>query len=389
MGLKSLVLCADEKIVRVLRRVLSDLEIGIEHCTDPDGAIHKLTRQRFEAIIIDCTDLKTATSVLKSARSAPCNKRAIAVAIMDGHSGLRTAFDMGAHFVLYKPVTTERAKASFRAARALMKRERRRNVRVAIQVPVALKNDRTGFLQTVATTDLSEGGMAIQFARKQKDPGPWQMGFTLPDSAAPIEVTGEVAWQNPGGQVGIRFANLQVDLAHELRLWLNQHSPESEKDDPPVRCKLTDLSLGGCYLEIASPFPLRTRIVLAMRAGELELRVEGVVRVMHPEVGMGVELTQKTSEQRKQVEQFIHTLMNAGDLLPELLVEPEGLDSAQSEAAHSEPPKSSAQPPELEDPLLELFQQKATLPAELFLTELRKQRSTHRMDSSEETILPL
>jgi DNA-binding NtrC family response regulator len=111
MSLKSLVLCADEKIVRVLRRVLSDLDIGIEHCTDPDGAIHKLTRQRFEAIIIDCTDLKTATSVLKSARSAPANKRAIAVAIMDGHTGLRSAFDMGAHFVLYKPVSTERAKS--------------------------------------------------------------------------------------------------------------------------------------------------------------------------------------------------------------------------------------------------------------------------------------
>jgi len=39
-----------------------------------------------------------------------------------------------------------------------------------------------------------------------------------------------------------------VDLSHELRQWLNQQSPESEKDDPPVRCKLTDLSLGGCYL---------------------------------------------------------------------------------------------------------------------------------------------
>ena len=113
MSLKSLVLCADEKIVRVLRRVLSDLEIGIEHCTDPDGAIHKLTRQRFEAVIIDCTDLKTATQVLKSAHSAPANKRAIAVAIMDGHTGLRSAFDMGAHFVLYKPVSTERATFQF------------------------------------------------------------------------------------------------------------------------------------------------------------------------------------------------------------------------------------------------------------------------------------
>src|SRR5215475_6312264 len=282
MGLKSLVLCADEKIVRVLRRVLSDLEIGIEHCTDPDGAIHRLTRQRFEAVIIDCTDLKTATSVLKSARSAPVNKRAVAVAIMDGHTGLRSAFDMGAHFVLYKPVSTERAKSSFRAARALMKRERRRNARVGVEVQVALNNHQTGFNQRVRTTDLSEGGMAIQLPKKYKDRGPWQVSLTLPGSDKAIQVMGQVAWQNAGGHVGLRFTNLGVDAAHALRTWINQNCADSEKDDPPVGCKLTDLSLGGCYLELPSPFPVRTRVVLSMKVGELELRAEGAVRVMHP-----------------------------------------------------------------------------------------------------------
>ncbi len=382
MSLKSLVLCSDEKIVRVLRRVLSDLEIGIEHCTDPDGAIRKLTRQRFEAVIIDCTDLKVATSVLKSARSAPCNKRAIAVAIMDGHSGLRSAFDMGAHFVLHKPLVMERAKASFRAARALMKRERRRNTRVSIQVPVTLNNPETGFRQTTKTTDLSEGGLAVQFSKQQKDPGPWLVSFTLPGSEKAIEVGGQVAWQNPSGQIGIRFASLPVDLAHDLRSWLNQNSPESEKDDPPVRCKLTDLSLGGCYLEITSPFPPHTRIVLSMKAGNHELRVEGVIRVMHPEMGMGVEFTQTTAEQRDHVEKFIKTLTTSGDLLPELLVEPEGLE------AHNALERPSKIASELEDPLLELFHQKATLSPELFLKELREQRRTHHTDA-EENILPV
>ncbi len=383
MSLKSLLLCSDEKIVRVLRRVLSDLEIGIEHCTDPDGAIRKLTRQRFEAVIVDCTDVKTSSLVLKSARSAPCNKRAIAIAIMDGHTGLRSAFDMGAHFVLYKPVLMERAKSTFRAARALMKRERRRNSRVAIQVPVTLSNPTTGFRQTVATTDLSEGGMAVQLPKRQKDPGPWEVSFTLPGRQKLVDVIGQVAWQNPSGQVGIRFANLPVDLSHDLRLWLNQNSPESEKDDPPVGCKLTDLSLGGCYLEISSPFPARTRIVLSMRAAGHELRVEGAVRVMHPEVGMGIEFTQTTPAQQHQVEKFIKTLMDAGNLLPELLVEPEGLEATPSEVPESVPPAA-----ESEDPLLELFHRKASLSTELFLNELRKQRTTHRSEA-EETILPV
>jgi len=382
MSLNALVLCSDEKIVRVLRRVLSELEIGIQHCIEPDGAIRKLTRTRFEAVIVDCTDLKTATGVLKSARTAPCNKRAIAVAIMDGHTGLRTAFDMGAHFVLYKPVSAERAKASFRAARALMKRERRRNARVAVQIPVLLHNTASGANQKVVTTDFSEGGLAVQLPKGSKQSGPWNMSFTLPGSSATFEVKGEAAWQNPGGQIGIRFIDISVDLAHSLRVWLNDNSPESEKDDPPVGCKLTDLSLGGCYLELASPFPVRTRIVLSMRTAELELRAEGVVRVMHPEVGMGVEFTQATEEQRHRVEKFIHHLMASDGALPELLVHPEGLDSGSHPAlptAHTD----------TEDPLLDLFEHKSSLPAEVFLGELRKQRRSHHSDTPEENILPV
>jgi len=383
MSLKSLVLCSDEKIVRVLRRVLSDLEIEIEHCTEPDGAVRKLTRQRFEAVIIDCTDLKTATAVLKSARSAPVNKRAIAVAIMDGHNGLRSAFDMGAHFVLYKPVSTERAKSSFRAARALMKRERRRNARVPVQVQVSLSNRVSGFAQKVSSTDLSEGGMAIQMPKRHQDPGPWEVQFALPGTNSTFDVTGEVAWHNHSGHVGIRFANLPVDLSHQLRQWLNQNAPEGEKDDPPLRCKLTDLSLGGCYLEITSPFPVRTRIILAMKIADVNLRVEGVVRVMHPDVGMGVEFTQKTNEQRAHVEKFIHALMNSGATLPELMVEPEGLESENSSAS------KHATAPDVDDPLLDLFHHKAALPSELFLNELRKQRRSHHSDTAEETILPV
>jgi c-di-GMP-binding flagellar brake protein YcgR len=298
---------------------------------------------------------------------------------MDGHTGLRTAFDMGAHFVLYKPVSAERAKASFRAARALMKRERRRNSRVAVQIPVALYNPVSGANQKVITTDFSEGGLAIQLPKGSKQTGPWNVTFTLPGSSGSFAVKGEAAWQNPGGQIGIRFTDISVDLSHNLRVWLNENSPESEKDDPPVGCKLTDLSLGGCYLELPSPFPVRTRIVLSMRTSELELRAEGVVRVMHPEIGMGVEFTQATEEQRHHVEKFIQHLMASDGALPELLVHPEGLDGRAIEPR----PRS-----ESEDPLLDLFESKASLPAEIFLGELRKQRRSHS-DAAEENILPV
>lgn len=369
MSLQSLVFCSEEKILRVLRRVLSDLEIHVEHCGNTEATIHKLTRQRFEAVIVDCADEDAAAQILRSARSAPCNKRAIAVAIVDGATALRSAFELGAHFVLYKPISTERAKSSFRAARALMKRERRRNTRVTVEIPVTMTSE-SGAQQRSVTTDISEGGIAVRLCSRPKAAGALNVAFTLPGTETTIYCRGEVAWEGPGRQAGIRFVDLLPETRDELKSWLNQQSSEIEKDDPPVRSKLTDLSLGGCYLEMASPFPVRTVIVLSMRVGQLQVRAEGVVRVMHPELGMGVEFTQRTRQQREHVEQFIQGLMKSDGALPDLFVQPEGLE------VDNGPSQPSGHKDDPEDPLVELFHTKASLPAEAFQVELRKQRSS-------------
>jgi c-di-GMP-binding flagellar brake protein YcgR len=369
MSLQSLVFCPDEKIVRVLRRVLSDLEIAVERCSDADSTIRKLTRQRFEAVIVDCSDEDVASQVLKSARSAPCNKHAVAVAIVDGTTKLRSAFELGAHFVLYKPISSERAKASFRAVRALMKRERRRNIRVAIEIPVTLIL-KDGGQQRAVTSDLGEGGIAIQSSQRPKKMGPMSIQFTLPGTSHVVKCMGEVAWENAGRQTGVRFVDMSPETRDRLKAWITNHSPESEQDDPPVQCKLSDLSLGGCYLETNSPFPERTRVVLSMRIQQLQIQAEGVVRVMHPEVGMGVEFTQKTTQQREHVENFIHTLTTSGGVPPDLLVEPEGFDNGELTA----PDRNIDEP---YDPLLDLFRNKAELDTEPFLTELRKQRRSN------------
>ena len=70
--------------------------------------------------------------MLKSIRMGQRNKKSVAVAIIDEQTALRRAFEMGAHFVVFKPISCERAKSSFRAAKSPMKGERRRSVRVSI-----------------------------------------------------------------------------------------------------------------------------------------------------------------------------------------------------------------------------------------------------------------
>jgi c-di-GMP-binding flagellar brake protein YcgR len=366
MSLKALVLCSDEKIVRVLRRILGDLDIAVDLCSDSDSALRKLTRERFEAIVADCA-ADGASDVLRSARSAPCNKHAVAVAIVEPSVGLKAAFGIGAHFVLYKPVSSERAKSSFRAARALMKSERRRNARVNIEIPVIMRNTEADANMRVTTVDLSEGGMAVKMPTRRKPTGRWQIAFTLPGTETSLELVSEFAWEGTKAQAGLRFQHISPEATHQLREWLKQNSPDAEQDDPPIRCQLTDLSLGGCYLEISSPFPVSSRVTLSMRAASVEVRAQGIVRVMHPDKGMGVEFTQTTPEHRAAVEKFLGVLTENRLLLPELLVEPEGLESDAS--APKRPLVES------NDPLLDLFYGDQ-LPIEAFHEALQKQRAT-------------
>lgn len=300
MALQSLLFCSDDKIVRVLRRVLSDLEINVEHCMDSDAALRKLTRQRFEAVIVDCANEDAAAQLLGSTRSAPCNKHAVAVAVIDGQSAVRSAFTLGAHFVLYKPISSERARNSFRAARALMKCERRRNTRVAVELPAILLIGSKEIHGT--TSDLGEGGMAAKFELPKQRTDPMRVRLTLPGSNVDFESPVQIAWQNATTLSGVRFVNLSPAMHDQLKAWLARHSPDIEPDDPPAQCKLTDLSLGGCYVEMPAPFPVRTRVVLSMAVSDVKVRVQGMVRVAHPENGMGVEFTRTTAQQGEQVE---------------------------------------------------------------------------------------
>ena len=373
MNLKTLLLSSDEKTVRILRRVLSDLEIGVEHCSVADDAIRLITRQRFEAIIADASNAEEAGSVLRAAKAAPVNKRALAIVLVESPVGLKGGFEMGAHFVLHKPLAVERAKASFRAVRALMKRERRLQMRVAVQIPVECYG--SGRYQAT-TLDLCEGGMAIQFSGRVAKENSLLFLLDLPGMDKKLELHGELAWEGKGDQAGVRFKDATDEQRNTLRQWLNSQLPEPEPDDPPVNCRLTDLSLGGGYLTTNSPFPRGTRVILKIQTGDLEIRAGGVVLVAHPEFGMGVEFLQTTTEQRDQVLRMITTLRNNGDKSPELHVEPDGLETPSSDDSVAMFQSSETELSGTEDPLIDLFRHKFQMPVESFLEQRSEQRQS-------------
>jgi hypothetical protein len=139
-------------------------------------------------------------------------------------------------------------------------------------------------------------------------------------------------------------------------------------------CKLTDLSLGGCYLETDAPFPERALIDLCLKTEELEVHTEGMVRVAHPGHGMGVEFPSRTAEQRAKVGNLINCLRQDPAKTPQLIISPRALmaDLNQFET-RDKPATDSAE--ELEDPLLELLRRGESLQQDEFLSELSQQRN--------------
>jgi DNA-binding response OmpR family regulator len=362
MNLKTLLLSSDDKTIRVLRRVLGDLEIGVEHFSVSDDVIRRITRQRFEAIIVDCSDPLDAGNVLRAAKAAPVNKRALSVVLVESQLGLKGGFDMGAHFVLHKPLAVERAKSSFRAVRALMKSERRLQLRIPVQIPV----DCFGSARSQAKMlDICEGGMALKFSGRKSRESVIRFSFQLPGLEHQFEVWGEMAWEANAEQAGVRFKDLAPDQRTALRQWLDSQLAEPVPDDPPVVCRLTDLSAAGCYLKTTSPFPASTRVILSIGPTSPAERAVGVVRISHPEFGMGVEFLKSTADQRQHVSRLIEVLRANGESL-DLFVEPNGLETSSSE----EQAASAA----ADDALVNLFHQQAHLPVEAFLEQMQQHR---------------
>ena len=341
-------MCADEATSQVLRGILESLGVGVDLCPAAAEAQALLGKNRYDSLVIDCEHESEAIETLRQLRSSPRNARALAIAIAGNQNNVRQLFVTGINFVLYKPISEDRAWSSLRAARSLMQRERRRSNRVAVHAKVAL--DYANVENVPATLiDLSEEGSALQSEKKLPPDCRVYFQFALPGHTSLIRLSGEMVWQDATGRVGMRFTNVPTSSRRVLRNWLTANAPvtvtapqvprPAEKivktapaSSPPQadsglarlragpgnrrtqsrhtcrlgadlyragvpvpnRCSLSEISSGGCYTE------------------DMKLRVQGVVQSVHPGFGMGVKLVLKTAENHDHVQSLIRLLAESG-----------------------------------------------------------------------------
>src|SRR5579872_4637716 len=376
MTLSSLLLCVDAASVAVLERVLEELGIQVESCLDPVRASVRLAQQHFDLIILDCEKQADVTSLLHDTRTSRLNDATLAVAVVAGQENIREMFSLGVNFVLYKPVSYERALSSLRAAQSVLFRDKRKKARAPVHAHAII--DYAGMEQARATlVDLAEDGMAVNFGKKLPPTCKVYFQFQLPGQMASVRLSGQIVWQDWNGRAGIQFVDvpkssrklltefLSVSLpadsqqerlpgvtveveeplqlatvsvaeqthglentkytAHEVGVQERSETPAEIQADSdnrrtqaryacrlgaevyrtgtsvPNHCCLTDLSSGGCYLEVPLPFPMGAEVEIVVRTHELKLRLRGKVLAAHPGYGMGIAFELKTKEEQMNV----------------------------------------------------------------------------------------
>ena len=377
MTLSALLVCADEAAAHVLLHVLKELSIRVESCPDFARAAIRANQERFDAVIVDGESSAQILSLLRETRSSRLNEATLAVAVVPSQDSIRELFSLGVNFVLYKPVAYDRALSSLRAARAVMRKEKRKTQRAAVHTHATV--DYANIEQERATlVNLAQDGMAVLFGKKLPPTSKVYFQFKLPGQSSNVRLSGVVVWQDWNGRAGVQFvdvprtsrrlideflgANLPkeqekeefIDVAVEVeepvapmsvisREWTPGHGTDtavaeevapavelagktvSDADNRrsqaryncrigaevyrtgtsvPNHCCLTDLSAGGCYLEVSLPFPQGSSVEIVVRTYELKLRLRGTVQASHPGYGMGVAFELKTKEEQNNVKKL-------------------------------------------------------------------------------------
>jgi len=387
MTLSALLVCVDGDEAQVLRRVLEELHIRVETCTEFARAAIRLAQDRFDVVIVDGESNHEVLALLSETRLSRLNDGTLAVVIVSSQESIRELFSLGVNFALYKPVAYERALSSLRAARAVMRKEKRRSARTTVHAHATVEY--ANVEQEKATlVDLAQDGMAVRFGKKFPPTCKVYFQFRLPGQAANIRLSGQVIWQDWNGRAGVHFVDVpkasrkllsdflstnlpgdsqpeqipdvslpelggeQVTVEMELPLPMpavsvteqthgktqhaaaetdmqalsNAHAAALADADNrrsqaryscrlgaevyrtgsnvPNHCCLTDLSAGGCYLEVSLPFPSGSSVEILVRTYEMKLRLRGSVQASHPGYGMGVAFELKTKEERENVKKL-------------------------------------------------------------------------------------
>ena len=208
---------------------------------------------------------------------------------------------------------------------------RRREPRKEIEASVRIfGTDRSGkvFSENVATVNISQRGVELSGVQAKL-----KLDEIIGLTYGKNRVHHRVKWVGePGtpkeGHVGLH------NISSEKPLWdfplpsatPDNHQPRvaEQRKHPRFRChnsvelhtqdgatfwaKIADLSVGGCYLEMAIPLPPGTKVKVGIWIGETKCWANCEVAYSTPGFGTGVKFVRISEPELEQIRQYLETL---------------------------------------------------------------------------------
>jgi CheY-like chemotaxis protein len=194
---------------------------------DAASAVELASRRHLDGIIIDCDDIAEGVAALAEIRNSHSNKQTPIVAVVNGATSVEGALELGANFVIGKPISEGRLQNVLDVAIPKMEREHRRYFRYEIGLPVRLHNDHGQSFPT-KMKNISEGGLATRRIDPLSLDGLVIVEFDIPSVPQhALRAKAEVIWSDSFA-TGLRFLYIERESAFTLRQWLSSLEAQSQ-----------------------------------------------------------------------------------------------------------------------------------------------------------------
>jgi len=232
MKLNALLMCRDQRSLRILAQALEEVGIEAEVCLAADDATERLVGGRYSAVVLDF-DLAGAVQVAGMARLAPPQQRPVVFAMLGSRTHVAATLQAGANFVLYKPLDHGQIMRSLRAAKCFMRPDRRRETRLKLETLVYLQFGVAAMPALVL--DITEQGLSLQAAEPLPPVQSVPIRFVLPGTPHMVEAQGEMVWADDEGRAGLFFSQMAAASKKHLKAWLTKRSPKKRSSRAVVR----------------------------------------------------------------------------------------------------------------------------------------------------------
>jgi ActR/RegA family two-component response regulator len=231
MGLDCLLVTGDPALLAQIKAAFTSRAASIDLRQDSASAIELAARRHLDGLVIDCDDTAGGTEALAKVRESRSNKDTLIIAVVNGLTGAGPALDLGASFVLCKPIPETRLQSVLDIAFPRMECEHRRYFRYNADLRVRLRNH---LEQTVTARikNVSESGLAIRLADPVHLKGVVPVEFDIPSIEPQLfRAKADIVWSD-SFEMGLRYLYIEKDSEIALKSWLGLLEAQSQLREP-------------------------------------------------------------------------------------------------------------------------------------------------------------